>query len=92
MFSISGSVRADVNRLPEKSFERSPLAMCGPQLEFGIAVRAYFEEIVLAPIVKFEFGHHLRVAAFETFGQAQQCGQHANHSPIVTFQIVHPFV
>jgi hypothetical protein len=49
LFSISGSVRADVDRLAEKCFEWSPLPVGGPQLEFGVAVRTYFEEIVLAP-------------------------------------------
>ncbi len=66
--------------------------MGGPQLEFGVAVRADFEEIVLVPIVKFEFGNDLRVAAFETFRQTKQCGHHPNHSAIVAFQIAHPFV
>ena len=64
----------------------------GPELEFGVAVRTYFEEIVLTPIVKFEFGNDLRVAAFETLRQTKQCGQHPNDSAIVAFQIAHPFV
>jgi hypothetical protein len=68
------------------------LPLGGPQLEFGVAVRTYFEEIVLASIVKFEFGNDLRVTAFETFRQTKQRGQHPNDSTIVALQIAHPFV
>jgi hypothetical protein len=32
------------------------------------------------------------VAAFQTFREAEQRGQHANHPPIVAFQIANPFV
>jgi hypothetical protein len=66
--------------------------MGGPQLELGVAVRADLEKIVLPAIMKLELGHELRVAAFQTFRETQQGGQHANHSPIVALQIANPFV
>jgi hypothetical protein len=54
LFSISGSVCADVERLAKKRLEWRALAMGGPQLELGVAVGADVEKIVLPAIVKLE--------------------------------------
>jgi hypothetical protein len=92
LFNISGSVCADVNRLSEERLERRAISMGGPELELGVAVGAHFQEIVFAPVVKFELGDDLLVAALQAFRQPKQRGQHANLSTIAAFQIAHPFV
>ena len=68
------------------------MAIGSPQFELGVAVHADLEKIILASIVKLELGYDLRVAAFQTFRQAEQRGQHPDHPPIGTLQIAKPFV
>jgi hypothetical protein len=92
LFSISGSVCADVNRLAKQCFEGRALAMGGPQLELGVALGADLEEIVLPAIVKLEFRDHLLVASFQTLRQTKQRREHSNHPPIVALQLANPFV
>jgi hypothetical protein len=68
------------------------MPICSPQFELGVAVHADLEQIILASIVKLELGHDLRVAAFQTFRQTEQRGQHPDHPPIGALQIAKPFV
>jgi len=47
------------------------MALCGPELELGIASRSNLQQRILAPIVKFDSRDRLGVAAIEILRQAQ---------------------
>jgi len=52
--------------------------MGGPELELGVAGCAELDEIFVAPIVHFDAGDRLCVAAVERFGQPEDRGQRAD--------------
>ena len=47
------------------------MALCGPELELGVAGGANLQQRILAPIVEFDAGNRLGVAAIEILRQAQ---------------------
>ena len=46
-----------------------------PQLQFCIARGAQLQQSIIPPIVHFQTGNRLRVAAIEALGQAEDAGQ-----------------
>ena len=58
----------------------------GPELQLGVPWRADLQEVVVPPIVEFEAGNRLRVAAVEVFSQPQDRGERANDSPVFSVE------
>jgi hypothetical protein len=57
------------------------MALCGPELELGIASRSNLQQRILAPIVKFDSRDRLGVAAIEILRQAQNRREAADDFP-----------
>src|SRR5262245_17330899 len=79
VFSMDDSAHLDSKGLAGQPLERRRVTRRGPQLELGVARRPQLEEIVVAPVVELEAGNRLRVAAIETFREAQQRGERADN-------------
>jgi len=55
------------------------MTLCRPQLELGVARRANLQQRILAPIVEFDAGDRLGVAAIEILRHAQDRRETPNH-------------
>ncbi len=82
----------DSERLAGQALERRGMPRGGPELQFRVAGRAELQQVVVAPIVKFEIRDRLRVAAIEAFGQTQDRGERADHASIAPAEMTELFV
>src|SRR5438552_6644046 len=75
LFSMRSSGRFDAQRLADQPFEFRRMARGRPQLQFCIARGAQLQQSIIPPIVHFQTGNRLRVAAIEALGQANDASE-----------------
>src|SRR5215471_18900425 len=92
VFSMSDSAHLDAKRLAGQTLERRRVTGRGPQLQLGVACGAHLQEIVVASVVELEAGNRLRVAAIETFREAQQRRERSDDPPSASRQLAEPVV
>jgi hypothetical protein len=79
LFNIRCSVRAKPDRLAEYGLERLDLAARGPEFQLCVAGRAHVDDEVIPAVVDLDPADALGMAAVEPFGQAENCGERADH-------------
>src|SRR5688572_22733617 len=92
LFSIRGGSGAQANRFAQRPLEGLDLTLSGPEFELGVARRAQFDEKFLSAIVQLDAAHHLRMAAVERFGEAENGREGADGPPLLGTERAEPDV
>jgi hypothetical protein len=64
------------------------MALGGPQFELRVARGPNLQQRIVAPIVEFDAGDRLGVAAIEVLGETQNCRETPHHLPPLTSEFV----
>src|SRR5918996_3013289 len=91
-FLVRGARDFEADWLAEDGFERRDVAVRGPQLQLDVTGRTKARQVVVAARIQIDPRDRLRVAAIESFGQADDRGERLDGAAPRSAQIAVSFV